>query len=69
MKNEEAVKIARELVERFNTKIEHVHNETYVVLYKELLFTEDIKTLMPYFDKYFVAIYADGTSKLRVSIR
>ncbi len=69
MNKEEAVKIAKELVEKYNTEIERINADSYVIIFKDLLFDEDIKRLLPYFSKYSVAIYADGTSKLRVSIK
>jgi len=69
MNKEDAIRVAKELVEHFETKIEHGTHDTYVIIYKELVFTTDIKTLLPYFEKYAVAIYADGQNQIRIVIR
>ncbi len=69
MKYEEAVRIAKELVETYNTEIKHMDNDTYVVLRKDMLIDYELKQLIPYISKYMVSIHADGQNEIRILIR
>ncbi len=69
MNKDEAIKVARELVERFNTRVLYYKDEYYVVVYADVLTGEDIKLLIPYFENYYPAIFADDRSKIRINFR